>query len=103
MGFAWQVRTDAHVNYTNETLAILDDYRRFQPYENEDFTNAFNNKGYAQSYHQFSFTYRENYNKRLAFGAKISLLSGITYNKLNIVESYFNPGSSTIPLRASLN
>ncbi len=103
MGFAWQVRTDAHVNYTNETLAILDNYKRFTPYEDEDFTNAFNNKGYAQSYHQFSFTYRENLNKRLAFGAKVSLLSGITYNKLNIVESYFNPGSASHPLQASLN
>lgn len=102
MGFAWQVRTDAHVNYTNETLAILDDYKRFEQYKNEDFTNAFNNNGYAQSYHQFSFTYRENYNKRLAFGAKVSLLSGITYNKLNIVESYFNPGSDTQLPRAGL-
>lgn len=102
MGFAWQVRTDAHLSYTNETLAILDNYKRFLPYQNQDFTNAFNNKGYAQSYHQFSFNYRENYNKQLAFGAKVSLLSGITYNELNIVESYFNPGSSTQVLSASL-
>ncbi|SMD17497.1 DUF5723 family protein [Pedobacter nyackensis] len=102
MGFAWQIRSDAHLNYTNETLAILDDYERFQPYSNEDFTDAFNNNGYAQSYHQFSFNYRENYSKRLAFGAKVSLLSGIHYNKLSITESYFNPGSSTQPLVAAL-
>ena len=102
MGFAWQIRSDAHLNYTNETLAIIDNYRRFHPYSNEDFTDAFNNNGYAQSYHQFSFTYRENYSKRLAFGTKISLLSGIHYNKLSINKSYFNPGSSTQELVAAL-
>ncbi|TCC94755.1 DUF5723 family protein [Pedobacter hiemivivus] len=103
IGFAWQIRSDAHLDYTNETLAILDNYKRFLGYQNQDFTNAFNNNGYEQSYHQFSFSYRENYNKRLAFGAKLSLLSGIAYNKLSIVESNFNPGSSTQPLVASLS
>lgn len=86
LGFSWQLRSDAHIDYTNETLAILDTYKRFDtnPYE-----DVFNDDGYAQSYHQFSVTYRENFNKRLAFGAKLSLLSGITYNQLNISDSYF--------------
>lgn len=86
LGFAWQLRSDAHVDYTNETLAILDSYKRFEG--SVPYNNVFNNDGYEQTYHQFSVTYRENFNKRLAFGAKISLLSGATYNRLNITDSY---------------
>jgi hypothetical protein len=85
LGFAWQIRGDGTVDYTNETLAIFDSYKRFNP--DVPYDNLFNNKGFGQSYHQFSMTYRENYNKRLAFGAKISLLSGISYNKLTIDQS----------------
>lgn len=86
LGFSWQLRSDGHIDYTNETLAILDSYRRF---DNNPYENVFNDDGYGQSYHQFSVTYRENYSKRLAFGAKFSLLSGITYNRLKIADSYF--------------
>jgi hypothetical protein len=86
MGFSWQIRSDAHVDYTNETLAIFDSFERFTP--NKQYTGIFDTKGYEQSYHQFSFTYRENWNKRLAFGLKASLLSGILYNKLDISNSY---------------
>nr|WP_121273362.1 DUF5723 family protein [Pedobacter schmidteae] len=98
MGFAWQLRSDAHIDYTNETLAILDSYKRF---DNNPYNDVFNNDGYEQSYHQFSFNYRENFNKRLAFGVKISLLSGITYNRLNITDSYFlmDPGNEIIDVR----
>ncbi|GGI28569.1 DUF5723 family protein [Pedobacter mendelii] len=86
MGFAWQIRSDSQIDYTNETLAIFDSYNRFP--EQTQLNDIFNTKGYQQSYHQFSFTYRENYNKRLAFGVKASLLSGIVYNDLNISDSY---------------
>jgi len=96
MGFSWQVRSDSQIDYTNETLALLDSYKRFNP--NQEYNDVFNSKGYEQTYHQFSFTYRENYNKRLAFGAKVSLLSGILYNKLNISNSYFyvNPEANLL-------
>lgn len=87
MGFAWQIRSDAHVDYTNETLVIFEDYRRFN--QGQEYFDIFNTKGYQQTYHQFSFTYRENWDKRLAFGAKVSLLSGIAYNKLRVTDSYF--------------
>lgn len=83
LGFSWQMRTDALANYSNETLVLFDDYNRF----NKSATGLFNGNGYGQSYHQFSVNYRENYNKRLAFGAKLSLLSGITYNKIDITNS----------------
>ncbi|MBB2145254.1 hypothetical protein GM921_07150 [Pedobacter sp. LMG 31464] len=86
VGFAWQVRSDSHIDYTNETLAIFDNYKRF---DQGPYTDVFNNDGYQQSYHQFSVSIRENYNKRLAFGIKLSLLSGIAYNSLQINNSYF--------------
>ncbi|RZK71502.1 MAG: hypothetical protein EOO85_19990 [Pedobacter sp.] len=94
LGFSWQVRSEGRVDYTNETLAILDSYRRFAQSGLTSFDEAFNNKGMAQSYHQFSFSYRENYDKKLAFGAKVSLLSGITYNRLNISRSRFEQQGS---------
>ncbi len=98
MGFAWQIRNDAQINYTNETLAIFDSYRRFP--QLQLLNDIFNTNGYQQSYHQFSFTYRENYNKRLAFGVKASLLSGIIYNDLDIFQSslLINPETENLVL-----
>lgn len=84
LGFAWQIRSDAMIDYSNETLSILDSYKRF---EERPYNGIFNNKGAAQTYHQFSVTYRENLNKKIAFGAKLSLLSGIQYNGLDINKS----------------
>jgi hypothetical protein len=89
IGLSWQVKSEGRAEYTNETVAFFDTFRRFQQSGLTEFDEAFNNKGFAQSYHQFSFSYRENYDKKLAFGVKVSLLSGITYNKLNILESSF--------------
>lgn len=83
LGFSWQVRADGYANYSNETLVALDNYNRFDGSEN----GIFNGKAYGQSYHQFSVTYRENYTKRLSFGGKLSLLSGITYNNATITKS----------------
>ena len=89
IGLSWQIKSEGRAEYTNETVAFFDSFRRFQDKGLSEFDEAFNNKGIAQSYHQFSFSYRENYDKKLAFGVKVSLLSGITYNKLNILESNF--------------
>ncbi len=86
IGFAWQVRSDSHADYTNETLAILDSYKNFEAIPYKD---VFNSNAYQQSYHQFSVSLRENWDKQLAFGVKLSLLSGIAYNKLDINDSYF--------------
>ena len=87
IGFAWQLRSDAHAKYTNETLAIFDSYERFE--EQFPYSAIFNNKVNQQSYHQFSVGIRENWDKRLALGVKLSLLSGIAYNSLDINNSYF--------------
>ena len=85
LGFSWQLRADVNLKYTNGLLATFNQKEWFKI--KEQSFDALNNHGYSQSYHQFSVTYRENYNKQLAFGAKLSLLSGITYNKLEITNS----------------
>lgn len=84
MGFSWQVKSDGNVHISNESFAIFDRYRLFNQ---DQYTDIFNDYGYNQVYHQFSFTYRENYNRRLSLGAKLSLLSGVTYNKLRVENS----------------
>jgi hypothetical protein len=97
LGFSWQVRSDAYVDYTNESLVLFDDFNRFTSSQ----AGILNGNGNAQSYHQFSLNYRENYNKRLAFGVKLSLLSGITYNKIDITHSDLtvNPALDEISAR----
>jgi len=86
MGFSWQIRSDAHADYPNDAIILFDSYSRFP--DQKELNGIFNVNGYEQTYHQFSFTYRENYNKQLAFGLKAGVLSGILYNNLNISNSY---------------
>jgi hypothetical protein len=94
MGFSWQLRTDVEFDYKKESLDILDNFSKSPDYENTALDNYFNSADKIQAYHQFSFTYRENYNKKLAFGAKISFLAGILYNTLNVDQSNFFYDSS---------
>lgn len=85
IGLSWQVRDDGRIKATNETLAIFDDYELFN--SKTSAKGFFNNKGYNQSYHQFSLSYRKEVNKRLSIGVKGSLLSGITYTAFKINDS----------------
>ncbi|WP_051189793.1 DUF5723 family protein [Daejeonella oryzae] len=85
-GLAWQIRNDGNLKVSNESLAIFDNYKLFSAGQNQ-FNDIFNDKGYNQSYHQFSLSYREDYNRRLSLGVKLSLLSGISYNKLKVEQS----------------
>lgn len=103
IGLAWQIRSDAQIDYTNESLAIFDSYTNFPA--STPLPGIFNSSGYQQSYHQFSITYRENYNKRLAFGLKASLLSGILYNEINIDDSnlYLDPEANSLNLSLTGN
>lgn len=84
MGVSWQIRNDGRAQVTNEVFAIFDDYRRFTQTNLKDI---FNIKGYNQAYHQFSFTYRQNYSKRFSLGVKLSLLSGISYTSFKVNKS----------------
>lgn len=97
LGFSWQVRTDGYGITSNPALIIFQDYNRVinDELNNTDFNNnLFNTHIYAQSYHQFSMTYREQYNKTFAYGLKMSYLSGIAYSKLKVNSSniQFDPG-----------
>lgn len=90
MGLSWQVRNDMRLKVSNETFAVFDDYRiikNISDPNNFTINDIFNNTGYNQAYHQFSFTYRQNYSKRFSVGAKFSVLSGIAYSSININES----------------
>lgn len=89
LGFSWQLRTDVEFNYNKESLDILDNYKTNPGYINTPLANSFNSFDRVQSYHQFSLSYRENYNKKLAFGAKFSILSGVLYNSLNLANTSF--------------
>lgn len=99
LGFSWQVRTENYGETTNQTLIVFQDYKRIieKQLDNQLFdNNMFNTNVYAQSYHQFGFTFRENYNKRLAYGIKLSYLSGIAYSKIKINSSGLNINTETL-------
>lgn len=90
MGFSWQVRSETQIDYDKDISKGIF-YDSFQNFATIPRINIFNNNGKLQAYHQFSFTYRENYTKRWALGAKVSLLSGIGYT-----EFYADKSSVTI-------
>ncbi len=83
-GFSWQIRNDSWARVSNPTFSIFDTFNRFP---DNSYTNIFNNKGYQQTFHQFAFTYRENFTKTVGLGVKLSLLSGIAYSGANITSS----------------
>jgi hypothetical protein len=83
-GFAWQIRNDSWARVSNPTFSIFDTFNRFT---DNNYSNIFNNKGYQQTFHQFAFTYRENFTKTVGLGVKLSLLSGIAYSGANITSS----------------
>ncbi|WP_017258622.1 DUF5723 family protein [Pedobacter arcticus] len=84
LGFSLQLREEGLANITNEIISFIDDYRKFSK---TTYQNPFNGNGYNQTYWQLGLTYRENYDKRWAFGGKLSLLNGLTYNKANVYAS----------------
>lgn len=86
MGFSWQIKSETQIDY-DENLSKGLFYDTFQQFTTIPRVNIFNNNGKLQTYHQISFTYRENYTKRWALGAKVSLLSGIGYAEFNASKS----------------
>lgn len=84
IGISWQIRSDSRSEVTNEVFAVFDDYRIF---DGNSTSDLFNINAYNQNYHQFSLAYRQNPTKRLAIGAKFSLLSGISYSYLKVTKS----------------
>jgi len=88
MGFSWQLKSEGKGFITDETVAAFNGTQSFN--SGQTYNNIFNSRYYYQTYHQVSFTYREKFNKQFFFGAKISLLMGTQYQKLNITQSAVN-------------
>lgn len=87
MGIAWQIKSDTYGEFTNESIAIFHSYNLFN---NPSYQKPFNNNAFTLNYHQFSINYREDINKRLGLGFKLSYLSGILHSKLQIDSSTLN-------------
>ncbi|QEK51701.1 hypothetical protein FYC62_08540 [Pedobacter aquae] len=83
IGASIQFRNIGNALVPNSTFAFLDSYKNF----NSPYADVFNSTALNQSFWQFGLTYRENYNEKLAFGAKLSFLSGATYHQIDIKES----------------
>ena len=84
LGISLQFKNDGQGFVTNETLYALKNINQFNK---NSYVGIFNTKGYNQSYWQLSATYRENYDDKWGFGAKISLLNGVSYTKINVNSS----------------
>lgn len=95
MGFSWQIRSETQVDYDADISKGLF-YETFQKFASIPRINIFNNNSKMQAYHQISFTYRENYTKRWALGAKVSLLSGIGYMQFDASRSSASVNSATL-------
>lgn len=98
MGFSWQIRAFSTIEYDEKISRAL-----FQVNAKDFLTiprsNIFNNNGKMFAYHQFGFSYRENYDKKWAFGFKLSLLSGIGYADFYASKS----NVSIIPAQDQMN
>lgn len=84
IGFSAQVRGDGNLYFFDPAIGVINGLNDFH---SGSYYNIFNGNGYAQTYHQLSFTYREQINKQAAIGFKLSALSGITYNEVRIYNS----------------
>jgi hypothetical protein len=102
LGFSISSRAEARGYVTDESIALFNGARNFNQFV---YNNTFNNSYSYQVYHQFSLSYREQITPRFALGVKLSALMGLTYSKVNIVESaiVFNPvdDNATIFLRGT--
>jgi len=84
MGFSFQSRLESKGLATDESVAFLDGPSNFA-YNNYD--NIFNNHYKIQMYDQLSYSYREQVSKQLSIGFKLSYLSGVQYDKIDVNES----------------
>ena len=100
IGFSLSSRTESRGYVTDESVALFNGYANFDKLA---YSNVFNNNFSYQAYHQLSFSYREQINKKLALGVKLSVLTGLAYGKVDITQSgvVFDPANdaATISMR----
>jgi hypothetical protein len=87
IGISYQIKANGRGRITDESIALFNGIQKFT---DNSYTDLFNNKAFYESFHQFSTTYRERVTQNFSVGIKLSLLSGIAYNNLNISESGLN-------------
>jgi len=99
-GLSLSTRTEARGYITDESIALFNGYTNFDKLA---YSNVFNDSYSYQAYHQLSFSYREQVNKRLALGLKLSFLTGLSYGKVNIDQSniVFDPPNDAATLAMS--
>jgi hypothetical protein len=84
MGFSAQARVENRSLVTDESIAFLGGPANFAQ---DNYDNIFNNHYQLQMYDQLSYSYREQINKQLAIGFKVSYLSGVQYSKIDVEQS----------------
>jgi hypothetical protein len=84
VGVSYQIKANGRGHVTDETLAL---FNGVQPFVQPNYYDLFNGNAFYESYNQFSTTYREKVTRNFSVGIKLSLLSGIAYNRAKIVNS----------------
>lgn len=85
MGLSYQIKGNGRGHVTDETIALFNGIGKFDP--TRVYDDLFNNNAFYEAFHQFSINYREKVTRNFSVGVKLSLLSGIGYNNLNIIQS----------------
>ena len=84
IGISAQTHFELRGLFTDESVALFNGPAALPA---NHYDNVFNNSGTYQAYHQLSFSYREKIDKSFAIGAKLSLLMGIRYQKIDVKQS----------------
>jgi len=84
MGVSLNTRFEGRGLATDETISFFNGFTQFP---DNVYANIFNSNYRFQAYHQISYTYREQVDKRLSIGFKVSALAGIQYHQLDIKRS----------------
>ncbi len=85
LGFSLNTKVEAKGIVSDETLALLNGPGGFT---GNTYANVFNDNFYYQIYQQIGFSYREEIDKDFAIGIKLNALSGVSYDKVEIDQSY---------------
>ena len=84
LGFSINTKVESRGIVSDESVALFNGPGGFP---NSSYNNVFNDNFYYQMYQQIGFTYRETITKNFSLGIKLSALSGVTYDKIEINQS----------------
>jgi hypothetical protein len=84
LGFSINTKAESRGFVSDESISLFNGPSDFP---NNSYSNILNDNYYYQVYQQIGFTYREQITKQFALGLKLSALSGVAYDELNITQS----------------